>query len=832
MRNSPFVTGGVLAGPLFQSADERKTSGFQQAVEPGELVGAFRIIRLLGQGGMGSVYLAERADGAFKQDVAIKCLNVPAMRDRFLQEREVLSQLDHPAIARLIDGGVTSGGVQYLAMEYVRGSTIDAYCREQVATLEGRIRLLIEAGDAIAYAHRRLVIHRDIKPSNLLVSDGRVKLLDFGVAKLLQEDAESSADLTRYGFAPMTPEFAAPEQFHFKPITVATDIYQFGMLIYRLLSDAPPYGSAPATPIEWGQAAVHELPIALSKHARRPPANDGSRSAWASSNQRERAARHISRDLDAIAAKTLAKDPEQRYPTMDAVCEDLRAFLQGYPVKARHPSRIYVTARYLKRHALAASAAGISILAIIAAALIAFVQADMARKEAARATASADFLEQVITNLAPGQSAYTTTTDVLRSVIQRAQERLDASTDIDPTARARLYTALAYAYNDLEAGHQAATTLARRALDLLESQNNPDLPMIGRASIALITALRFEGHDEEAIQEVDRLLARLSPADPRLARTRIRALFFRSAANRYLIRDAQALADIDAAIDAAQWLPASDRREVLASLLNSRGLILRALGHWSESTSAHRQALSHSTEVHGAKHALTYGILQLLARSLAEEGKLDEALAAAQQAVDGMESIWGKGTSNTAQALLGLGAIELMRGDSASALRHLNESLAAYEATETPRPRSIAYAKENIGRALIAAGDPQAALDACLEADRLNLESAGAEDPQRGDSLDCIAAAALAANDIDRALAAADEAVRVRVRAFGNDHPATIRSQVRLAEVQFAAGNKEAATSIALDAAPRVRKVYPASNPAFAEIDRTLARIRASSAGS
>jgi len=344
--------GSFLSEPARPSAVE----GVQDALI-GVRLTAWRITRLLGRGGMGDVYEAVRADGNFKQRVAIKMLQreAAAHLKRFEAERQILANLEHPGIARLYDGGVSEDGRPYMVMEYVEGNPITDYCTLISANLEQRLDLFKQVCTAVAYAHRSRIVHRDLKPSNILVTgDGTVKLLDFGIAKLL--DAQL-ARLTQAAAAPMTPLCAAPEQLTGQPITSATDVYALGLLLFELLTGTHPWMNAD-TPMLQAMRTVLDRPAPLASRA--AEANE----------HRPVPARSIRGDLDAVVAKALRKEPEQRYATANALELDVSRALRGLPVRAREGARLYAVSRTLRRHRVAIA----GILAILVCA-VAGVQA-------------------------------------------------------------------------------------------------------------------------------------------------------------------------------------------------------------------------------------------------------------------------------------------------------------------------------------------------------------------------------------------------------------------------------------------------------------------------
>ncbi|MGE0160311.1 MAG: protein kinase [Gemmatimonadales bacterium] len=314
----------------------------------GRRLGPFRIVELLGRGGMGAVYLAERDDGQFEQRVAVKLIRAGAgddrrLRGRFLEERQILARLDHPHIATFIDGGITPDGRPYFVMQHVAGIPIDRYCDEHRLTVDERLELFLTVCEAVAYAHQRQIVHRDLKPGNVLVTeDGHAKLLDFGIAKLLDpEGAHAEAGLTRTGERLLTPEFASPEQVRGDPVTPASDVYALGVMLHRLLSGRGPYRSGPRTPHDVERAVLEDDPVLPSEVA-------GSLDDVAAPDPDR--LRRLRGDLDTIVLTALRKDPLKRYASAGELGEELRRHLRGEPVDARRRSRAYRAQRFLRRH--------------------------------------------------------------------------------------------------------------------------------------------------------------------------------------------------------------------------------------------------------------------------------------------------------------------------------------------------------------------------------------------------------------------------------------------------------------------------------------------------
>ena len=375
----------------------------------GQIIGNYTLDRVLGQGGMGTVWLAHRSDGRYQVHVAVKLLNLallgPSGVDRFQREGHALARLAHPNIARLVDAGVTQSGHPYLVLDYVEGEPITRWCENRSLNTRGRVRLFLQVLAAVAHAHEKLLLHRDLKPSNIFVTpDGQVKLLDFGIAKLLDGEAQSESMTQLTGLAgPFTPEFAAPEQILAGDVSTATDVYALGVLLYVLLTGRHPTISEDHTPIDRLRAIVDTNPT--------PPSEAAARAAAARSFDSAPLA-HIAKalrgDLDNIVLKALKKSPTERYRTVEAFAADLNHYLNHQPVTARADSLSYRATKFLIRHSVAASAAAIVLATIIGAAGVSFHQAreatrqrDRALSLAARNEAVVDFVGGMLTEVAP-----------------------------------------------------------------------------------------------------------------------------------------------------------------------------------------------------------------------------------------------------------------------------------------------------------------------------------------------------------------------------------------------------------------------------------------------
>jgi serine/threonine protein kinase len=342
----------------------------------GKRIGAYRLVSLLGRGGMGAVYLAERADDAFRQRVAVKllpwALATPEARHRFLVERQTLAGLEHPNIARLLDGGETADGLPYLVMEYVDGEPIDEHCTRHGLDLERRLRLFREVCGAVEHAHRNLVVHRDLKPANILVTgQGAVKLLDFGIAKLLPgAPAGAASPLTHAGRLLLTPMFASPEQVRGEPVTTTTDVYALGLLLFRLLVGAHPFRLATGSPAEVVRAVCD----------RPPPRPSLAAAAGLAGLSLPALRRRLRGDLDNIVLTALRKEPARRYASVERLSEDVRRHLEQLPVRARRDTLSYRAGKFARRHRAGLAAAALLVASLLGGLLATLRQARIAER--------------------------------------------------------------------------------------------------------------------------------------------------------------------------------------------------------------------------------------------------------------------------------------------------------------------------------------------------------------------------------------------------------------------------------------------------------------------
>ena len=637
---------------------------------PPDRVGPYRVLGLLGRGGMGAVYRAERADGAFEQTVALKLVHqgLPASaRRRFLAERQILARLDHPGIARLLDGGLLPDGRPYFVMEHVEGEPITEYCDRHRLPLRDRLRLFADVADAVQHAHRNLVVHRDLKPSNILVvpagpgGAARVKLLDFGIAKLLDpEMVPQTMALTQDGALLLTPEYAAPEQVLGQPITTATDVYQLGVVLFELLAGRKPYHvPTGGTRRAVEEAVLHGQPLRPSTAALQPrdsdllavPVGEAASETRAASRQhgpawRARWARRIAGDLDRICLKALRKEPERRYDSAGSLAADLRRFLEGKPVTAQRDTFGYRLRTLVRRRPTAAIGAAAFFLLLLGYAATVTVQSRRIAAEREHAEAEALKAEQVtafvldLFHAADPHEAALRGSDAARGItarelLDRGLERADALGD-QPGVQAQMYEVMARTY--LGIGEpEAALRPAQRALALRETLYASPHADLAEAQATLGMA-RYDAGDpagaEQAYAAALEMAEALPDADP-----------VRTAGYHNLIAIAQAtLARHDEAAAhyaaALQTYRTADPSRVpmllhnLGSLHHHLGKLAEAQGYFDESIALRRRRAEQAeTEADRRSERIWLAqSLSLLGPVLRDQGRLGDAESTLQEA--------------------------------------------------------------------------------------------------------------------------------------------------------------------------------------------------------
>ncbi|MCH9649703.1 MAG: serine/threonine-protein kinase [Deltaproteobacteria bacterium] len=753
-----------------------------QALQEGAILGdRYRIVRRLGAGGMGVVYLAERADGQFQHQVALKVIRAGASRqaaDRFLRERQILAGLSHKHIARLLDGGVSAAGQSYLVMEYVDGEPIDKYCRTNGLGVEDRLRLLCDVCAAVQAAHLQLIVHRDLKPSNILVTrDGEVKLLDFGIAKLLP--SEEAADLTA-GHA-MTPQYASPEQYRGEGITVLSDVYQLGLVAYEVLSGARPYEVSTATPQEAAQRICERDPDRPSAAALTGGSGSEAQETVDTVPSNRSLVLSIGRelkgDLDAIVLKALSKEPERRYSSAARLREDIENHLAGRPVSARPASLSYRTGKFLRRHRVASVVAGLG-LGTLAISSLLFTQGlarerdrtalerDRAAGEARQAEEVVRFLTDLFDVSDPERIA---PEDVsTRELLERGASRIDQDLKDQPLARARLMVALGKIYNNL-GNYQRAKELLEPSLEVLASH-----PDGGAAALSegLSTLSRVEillGNYESGLQvsqrAYDHHLKTLPTGDVRITKS----LGWIGTSLNFLGRysEAEEISARAVALAREGGVEGSDMSEYLAN----QGSILTKLGRVLEARELFQEAVDHATEAFGPDHPSIARHLTNLGITYGYVGDHEQALAINLRALAIQEKALGPSHADVGVNLVNISKSYESLSRWAEAEEAANRAIQVQEEALGPSNPVVAVALLNLSGLYVKTGRASAAEGLARRALEIQEETLAPNHPYRGMSWQSLGEALMALERQGEAEAAFVRAVEILEAGFGPNHP-------------------------------------------------------------
>ncbi|HEY6985214.1 MAG TPA: tetratricopeptide repeat protein [Rhodanobacteraceae bacterium] len=694
--------GGALLGSLLDDEEHPEDCA-------GIRIGVYRLLRLLGAGGMGQVFLAERVDADFSQRVALKRIRADfassEARLRFLREREILARLVHPHIAQLHDGGLADDGTPYFTLEYVEGAPITRYCDEHKLEVRARLALLLQVCAAVAYAHRNLVVHRDLKPSNIPVTnDGAVKLLDFGIAKLLEPGP--AAGLTGTQAVVMTREYAAPEQVLGEAITTATDVYALGVLTYELLTGHLPYPKAEAGETSFPKAIVDHAPEPLSLALRRNiGANDAIQAAEAVAAARASTPQALGKllrgDLDRVVMRALEKSPDARYPSVGALADDLRAVLEGRSIAGG--TRAHRARKFVRRHWLPLSAIAAALLAVIVgSAAIVFEAreraraAELALRETETTAAVKDFLLGLFAGADPRANAGKQVS--VRDLLDKGADHIDNDLGSQPALQAELKATLGGIYSRLGLYPQAIK-LQEQAIAGLDAAGGQE-KLAAMTELDLAGAVRSSGDSSRAKTLLDDTITRLEalPAAPPLGIVRAYYLrvFVQINAHRY---DA-ALADADHAEAIARLHP--ERPDLLGEALHAK-----ASAHWGLHDYKNAEAeLKEAIERHsaaGPTWAMSVGAdRQTLALIESETGRYSEALALNEEVLANAHSVMGDRHPYVAQIRVAIANNLTPLGRYDDAERQLRQAFAIQSELLGPDSTYLAETQDALGAVLLA----------------------------------------------------------------------------------------------------------------------------------
>jgi non-specific serine/threonine protein kinase/serine/threonine-protein kinase len=730
------------SGPLDAPAAGGFADGTPAALARGSRIGAWRIGELLGRGGSGEVYAAERADGDFAQRAALKLLRGDAAGqiERFHAERRLLARLDHPGIARLLDGGVSPEGRPFAVLELVDGLPIVEHARRAGLGLEERLELFLQVADAVDYAHRNLIVHRDLKPANILVGpEGRVKLLDFGIAKLLDPGpADGAGDETR---APLTPDYAAPEQLTGEPVTTATDLHGLGVVLFELLAGDRPFRSG-GLPLAAAVRLLLEAPVPLA-------------SAVAAERQRTGewtpvAARALAGDLDAIVARCLARSPAHRYPSAGALAADLERHRRREPVEARGRRRRYLLGRFLARHRWAVAAVSLLFLTLAGGLVAVAWQARRAALERDAARRAADREEALRYHLVT----------LFRESLAPEPQAAGAGAAAPLSAKAMLDRS------------------ARRVLDRFA-----DDPVLAGNVVETLADLYGALQDVEG--QAPLLEAFLAKADERADPRGVAAARQKLAQLELARGKPDRAAELLAAAEAF-WATDPERfREPRLEAMFLRGQLLRAQGDLAASIAIYEAAVPERVALSGRDHRETANLYNSLAISLTAAGRNDAALAAYREALAIHERL-GRGDELDALILLAnTGTIAYRTGRIREAEEILGRAWRGQQ-SQAGDSASVAAAMGLWGAALSTLDRPLEALPHLRAAAAMAEQFTGAGSPLTIQDRIFLADALGATGARGEARRSLDETLRRARERFGEAHLLTLRARLSLARLDAA----------------------------------------------
>jgi tetratricopeptide (TPR) repeat protein len=698
----------------------------------GTVVGRYKLTAVLGRGGSGTVYLAERADNEYSARVALKIVAQSHGHDlgmRFRLERQILASLNHPNIARLLDAGEASDGQPYLVMEYIEGVPVNRYCDEQKLDVRARLELFTEICGAVSYAHQNLVVHRDLKPQNVLVTnDGTVKLLDFGIAKLL-ESRSATVALTRMNDRVLTVEYASPEQIRGDTITTATDVYSLGVVLYELLVGAPPFQIPP----DAGQLELERLvcltdpqkpsvTIAKAIGGVLPSHDFPGVAALAAvrSTTPEKLQKQLLGDIDSIVLRTLRKEAQTRYASVEQFVTDVRAYLDNEPVSARQGNWVYYAQRFVRRHTGAVVGASAFVVGLIGVAIAMSIQAHRIAIERDQAQRVSDFMTDVFAAADPfvHQGKEMTASQLLDT----ASEKLTNDLQADPEVRARLLLAIGRSLLRQTQGPKAVKPL-EEALKIQRSLDSPDM---GR-SVLLLRSLGTSYRDAARFDDAERVyreafeLTAKKPWDT--SKDRESLLVDMARLEIWRSRPEKAESFLENALELARRIDGPQSLEVasvLTDLANARNWQDDLAG--AERYEREAVAIYHASAspTHPDRVNADYDLADLL---VIEGGHADEAATLLQGVLEQQKQLYGSGNSRLGATLTTLAKARAQQGREADAEALMHEAMDLYRVLGAGEAHRLVYTRTSLGNLLIgrhafveAEAELRTAFDASLKA--------------------------------------------------------------------------------------------------------------------
>jgi eukaryotic-like serine/threonine-protein kinase len=821
------AVGGLLgAAPARGPAGQAGSSG--EAGLRGTLVGPYRLVEVIGRGGMGTVWRAVRDDEAYRKEVAIKLmhrgLHDPGLRARFAAERQILATLDHPNIARLLDGGTSDSGTPYVVMEIVEGSPIDRYCDAERLGVEPRLGLFRQVCDAVSYAHRNLVVHRDLKPGNILVTaEGVPKLLDFGIAKLLDQSGQPAPTAeTATGQRLLTPEYASPEQVRGAPITTASDGYSLGVILYELLTGRRPYRGTRGDSLELERAICEQDPERPSTAVSRDPEDDETtapdlRSADAIGRARDSRAdllrKRLHGDLDNIVLKALRKEPAGRYASVDLLSEDIRRHLEGLPVAARPATLGYRTLKFASRHRSGMGAAAAVVVLGISLALFYTGRLKEERRRAeAEAHSSArvsDFLVDLFKSADPTQARGEEIS--ARQLLDRGARRIESDLSQDPGIQERLLRTMARAYLNLSA-LKPGLDLTDAALALEERSG--DARPAEKAGLLRLKGTILAG------------LARYDDARKSLQAALQSAREAYGPAHQEIVYDQNALANVDElqgrypeaeagyleSLRLAGRLPGAPDTLAAADTRNRLGSLYIALGRHDEAIQQLTECVRLRQRLLAENAAEKSACLSLLGEAYREKGDYDAAEPLLVEDLRLSRKVLGNESLGTADSLSRLGDLYKLRGEPGRALPLLQEALAIDRRMLGEGHPHVAEALNDLANVLQDLGRTEESLEMQRKALAVATAALGPDHPEVATNLSDLASKLKELGRYDEAETMYRRTLELDRKTLGGKHPYVAMDLCNLATL-YMSMHREAEAERLLRTALAMQDGNPEVNP-------------------
>jgi serine/threonine protein kinase/tetratricopeptide (TPR) repeat protein len=788
--------------------------------QPYTHIGPYRLQRLIASGGMGTVYLAQRDDDHYQKNVAIKLVRREVMDAeilrRFQVERQALANLDHPNIARLLDGGIAADGVPYLVMEYLEGEAIDSYCDRRNLPIARRLRLFVQVCRAVAYAHRNLVLHRDLKPANILVTpEGTPKLLDFGIAKLLRSGDAGETTVT--GRLALTPRYASPERIRGDPDTTGTDVYSLGVILYELLCGCRPFKARTTSLSDLERAVLEADPPPPSAAVGRAvelegPAGQPSRSippeeiSALRDSTPARLSRRLRGDLDNIVLMAMRKEPQRRYSSPTQLADDIENHLANLPVRARPSSRRYRAAKFTRRHWIGISTAAlvgltiaVAIFGIVRQARIAARERDQAIVEQHRAEALVGLLENMLTSVRPSAQGSDVT---VRQVLDQAAGKIERRLEAEPLVKASLLRTIGRTYTALGLDEQAEPQF-RKALEVFRATLGDGHREVIESLNDLGNLLVTRGAMDEAESTLRQALAqsqeRLGPQDPTTIKIKVNLAELLSE-HRNLDEATQLLQDALAARRARL----GENHVSVAETLDRLSKIALRRGRWAEADRCLTQSLNIYRQLGPRAKPLILQTLVELAGVRKSEGQTDEALPLYDEAEPMLRkalAVHRKMLGNehpmtirlmndVARLLADKGALDEAESLLREAMQANRTRIERGEPDQERARNNLATVQQNLAEVLSGKQQFAEVEDLLTAALSSREEMLGPDSLSVADTLVSLAESRIRNGDANGGQQLLERALRIRQSKLNPDHPLIAEVTTRLAELRRTSGSK------------------------------------------